>query len=181
MFEGRLLHTWGEDLLAVVGCIERRGGESISDINNLVLRQYDGGPAPVANGRDTALADRLRFFEDRRFTVVSKKGEVTFLSLLCGHSCARTDLRPGFAHHCFLICVFANASRHGTIGQPYEPKDSQPDGGKFLSTHKYILLCSEVKSNRLGRCPGGENGSDQPTKSGLRRVRGLTDRALISL
>ena len=129
--EHMLLQARGEDLLAVVGGIERWRDELIPYINDPVLRQYDGSPASVANGRYAALADGLRFFEDRRFTVVSKKSEVAILSLLYGHPRTCEDFRPGFARHRFLIWIFANASRQGAICQPYEPKDSQPDGGKF--------------------------------------------------
>jgi hypothetical protein len=125
--EGRLLQARSENLLTVIGRIKRRGNESISDINNPVICHHNGGPTAVVDSRYTALSDRLRFFEDRRFTVVSKKREVTFRFLLCGRPRAREDLRTGFARHGFLIGVFVNPSRHGAIGQPYKPKDSQPD------------------------------------------------------
>ena len=148
-FEDRLLHARGENLLAIVGCIERRGDESISDINNSVIRQYDGGPTPMSTGRYAALSGGLRFFQDWRFTIVSKNGEVSFLSLFCRHSRARENLRSAFARHRFLIRVFADVGRRGATGQPCQRKNSQPGGSKVLPKHTCIVLRGEVKKTTM--------------------------------
>lgn len=81
--------------------------------------------------------------------VVSKNSDVVFRVLPGGQPRARENFRSGFARHRFLIRVFADASRRGAIGQPYETKDSQPDGGQCLSEHGGIVLCRDAKSNQL--------------------------------
>jgi hypothetical protein len=106
-----------ENLFAVVGCVERRGGEAVMNINDTIIGQGHGGPAAVANGRKTAFADRARFFKNRRLTVVEQECSFPIGNLFPGSACTGKDRRSRLPNHLLLIRVLADMGGSRATGQ----------------------------------------------------------------
>lgn len=127
-----------KDGFAIVRCIEGGGDESIMDVDDTVVGDDDRGPAPVADGGETAFARRLRFFQHRRFAVVAKKGHLAFLQGFLGFSGAGKNRGQGFADHPLLIRIPPDLDRRGAGREPdrsaeHSPRHCQVDGSHVVS------------------------------------------------